>query len=739
MNEFLEQFLLESRELVERASADLLALEDTTYDPERLDSAFRAFHTLKGGAGFVDFDVMVRAVHVAEDALSGAKSGTRTITAPLIRDCLSCLDQVSRWLEEIERSGKLPKGGEADAKAIIARFERSAATDEVGGQAQSVVGTDDWVERMLVANATLRGRVSTAVRYTPDPGCFFQGMDPVATIAALPGLLCVDLQTLLPWPTLDELDPFASNLVLSALTESPRVEVVAALGASIGQCEVHVLAGSATAKDGDRLSTEGREVLEAQVALTREPGTQGARGRIASAGVVAANVLRSAGRAADAGAIARSMEESLAANDPRILREAIEAVLGEPSSESVPLVAPAPPSPAIDPQSLARTLRIDAARIDALVNLSGELTVAKNAIGHAVTLAQAGDPALPAVLKQRHAVLDRLIAELQRSVLGLRVLPVRHVFQRFPRLVRELSASLGKHVALTIEGGETEADKVIVEMLFEPLLHVLRNALDHGIEDVSTRAAQRKPQVAKIILRASREGEHVVVEVSDDGQGIDLARVRQVAVERNLISAEVLAGMDDEQLTGVIFAPGFSTSSEVTGLSGRGVGLDAARAAVETLAGRVDIESRAGEGTTVRFTLPFSVMMTPIMSVRVGGQAFGIPLEAVVETIRIGVDRIAPVGAGQAIVLRNRTVPLVDLAEALGLHGDLREEAEATVVVAKVNEHHGALRVDRIGERMEVMLKPLDGVLAGLRGLAGSTILGDGSVLLVLDLRELFQ
>ena len=739
MNEFLEQFLIESRELVERASADLLALEKTAHDEERLDSAFRAFHTLKGGAGFVDFDAMASAVHVAEDALSGAKSGARTITAPLIRDCLSCLDQVSQWLELIERSGNLPKDAEADATAIIARFERSAATDQGAGLAKSVAGSDAWLQRMLVARATLRGRASTAVRYTPDPDCFFQGIDPVATIAALPGLLCVDLQTLLPWPTLDALDPFASNLVLSALTESPRAEVVAALGAALSQCEVHVLAGSETAKDGDRLSAEGREVLEAQVALTREAGTQGARGRMASAGVVAANVLRSAGRAADAGAIARSVEASLAANDPRVLREAIEALLGESSSERPSPAAPVPPSTAIDPQTMARTLRIDAARIDALVNLSGELTVAKNAIGHAVTLAQAGDPELPAILKQRHSVLDRLIAELQQSVLGLRVLPVRHVFQRFPRLVRELSASLGKQVALSIEGGETEADKVIVEMLFEPLLHVLRNALDHGIEDVPTRAAQRKPQVATIILRATREGEHVVVEVSDDGQGIDLARVRQVVVERNLISAEVLAGMGDEELTGILFAPGFSTSSEVTGLSGRGVGLDAVRAAVERLAGRVDMESRAGQGTTVRFTLPFSVMMTPIMSVRVGGQAFGVPLDAVVETIRIGVDRIAPVGAGHAIVLRSRTVPLVDLAEALGLHGDLREEAEATVVVAKVNEHHGALRVDRIGERMEVMLKPLDGVLAGIRGVAGSTILGDGSVLLILDLRELFR
>lgn len=757
MNEFLEQFLLESRELVDQGTADLLALEKASGDKDRLDSAFRAFHTLKGGAGIVGFLVMSQAVHVAEDALSAAREGTRAITATLIGDCLACLDQVLQWLDLIETTGDLPAPGEADPAPVIARFahSHSAAENGVARPAVSVpeVGAEQgwaegWAEKLLAANSTLRGKATTAIRYVPAANSFFQGVDPIALIETLPGLLCVDVQPRQPWPPLDGLDIFDCNLVVTALLGHSRAEVIAALGKAAEQCEIQVLAAAEPANGAEGLSAQGRGLLQAQIALLAETGAQGAKGRMASAGIVAANVLRNAGRNADAEAIARATD-SLTENDSAPLRKAIEAVLSLPLADSAlvdsPLGTGAPspsagrPSTAAEAQGSARTLRIDAARVDALVNLTGELTVAKNAIGHAVTLAQEGDSTLGGLLKQRHAVLERLVAELQQSVLAMRVLPLRYVFQRFPRLIRELSISLNKPADLAIEGEETEADKAIVEMLFEPLLHVLRNALDHGIEDSPTRAAQGKPPVATVMLSARREGDHVVVEIIDDGRGIDVARVRQVALERNVVAPDMLAAMSDEEVTSIVFAPGFSTATQVTGVSGRGVGMDAVRAAVERLSGHVGIESRPGQGTTVRFTLPFSVMMTRIMSVSAGGQPFGIPLDAVVETIRIGTERITPVGAGHAVVLRNRTVPLVELSDVLGLPRSDSKAAEATLVVTRVDGQLGALRVDRIGERMEIMLKPLDGLLAEMRGLAGSTLLGDGSVLLILDLGELFQ
>jgi two-component system chemotaxis sensor kinase CheA len=384
-------------------------------------------------------------------------------------------------------------------------------------------------------------------------------------------------------------------------------------------------------------------------------------------------------------------------------------------------------------------LRVDAARIDALVRLTGELGVAKNAIGHLVTLASRESSSLAAALKSRHTSLERLVGELQRSVLGLRVLPLRVAFRRFPRMIREMSAELGKPATLVIEGDDTEADKAIVEMLVEPLLHVLRNAMDHGVENPARRVATGKPPVATILLRAAREGEHVLVEITDDGGGIDVARVREVALERNVVAPDLLPTLSDADVLELIFSPGFSTAATVTGVSGRGVGMDAVRTAVQRLGGKVHVGSTPGQGTTVRFTLPFSVMMAQVMTVQAGGQVFGIPLDAVVETIRLPRDSVFAVGAGHAIVLRDRTVPLVDLAAVLGNTSATQPNESARIVVLDMNGEVGALQVEKIGERMEIMLEPLGGLLADLPGVAGSTLLGDGSVLLVLDLAELLQ
>ena len=734
MNEFIEQFLLESRDLVEQASDDLLMLEKAPADKERLDSAFRAFHTLKGGAGIVDFAAMEKAVHAAEEVLSAARSGSRPITTRLIGDCLTCLDKVVQWLDSMQDSGEPPAGADADARAIVERFLQSTDSGKNTGPPKRGSASGNWASALLTKHSSVRARANTAIRYEPDPDCFFRGEDPVARIAALPGLLSLNLEPATPWPTLDAIDPFACNVVLTALTQVSVAEAVSAMGEAIDQCDVQALA-NITGTDGGRpLLQRARDVLEAQISLLAEKELQGIRGRMVSAGRVAANVLRHLGRPTDADHIARATDRSLTENASGVLRETIESTLN-----GILPPGAAASSPQIPQDRAARTLRVDAARIDALVNLTGELTVAKNAIGHTVKLAQERNNALAPVLKDRHAVLDRLVGELQRSVLGMRVLPLRYVFQRFPRLVREISADLGKPANLIIEGDDTEADKVIVEMLFEPLLHVLRNAMDHGVEHASVRAAQGKPPAATIRLGAARQGEHVVVELSDDGQGIDVPRVRLVALERNVAPHEILDAMSDTEAIDLIFAPGFSTAAKVTDLSGRGVGLDAVRTAVARLAGQVHIETRAGEGTKVTLTLPFSVMMTRVMTVEAGGQMFGIPLDAIVETVRVGMDSIFPVGAAKAIVLRNRTIPLVELAGALGVKREERKDTEATVVVARIEGLFGALQVDRLGERMEVMLKPLDGILLGMRGIAGSTLLGDGSVLLVLDLGELLQ
>jgi two-component system chemotaxis sensor kinase CheA len=598
MNEFLEQFLNEARELVEQATADLLALERAPGDRESLDGAFRAFHTLKGGAGIVDFPAMARAVHAAEDVLSLVRAGERPVTAALIGACLQCIDQVVQWLDAIQDSGEIPPDAENDADRAITQFAVKSAAPA-------------------------------------------QGETPV--------------------------DPLA--------------------------------------------------ILKEQALLA----AGGAQGKVASAGRVAANVLISLGRDDEADAIA-------AQDDPAALVALIEEAIGHAPDAA----------PAARAEPLSRTLRVDAERVGALVDLTGELTVAKNAVGHLAKLAAERGDALARSLREEHARLDRLVGALQASVLSLRVLPLRGVFQRFTRIARELSSALAKPMRLEISGDDTEIDKAIVDMLFEPLLHVFRNAMDHGIETAPERLAAGKPAVAVLRLRARRDGERIAVEIEDDGRGIDVARVRQLAAERRLVPADMLASLSDAEIVDLIFMPGFSTARTVTDLSGRGVGLDAVRTAVERLGGRVEAETRPGRGSTVRFILPFSVMITRVMTVEAGGQQFGVPLDAVVETVRIARGDIHGVGGAEAFVLGHRTVPLLALGRILG-RGEGAAGARATVLVVASGGHTIGLEVERLGERMDVMLKPPEGLLAGAAGIAGTTLLGDGSVLLVLDLQEILR
>jgi two-component system chemotaxis sensor kinase CheA len=622
VNEFVEQFLIESRELVAQASDDLLALEERPDDRERLDGAFRAFHTLKGAAGIVDFVAMGRALHAAEDMLSAVRSGAVPVTSSLIDLCLASLDQVGAWLDQMSPEGEIP--GDADARAddLIRRFT------ELGGSGAPAIAS--------------AGEAATA------------------------GLSSVSL-----------------------------------------------------------------ELLEAQKLLLAETTNETAAGRLGSAGRVAANVLRHHGL--DTTDLESLLQTSLVAGDAASMVAAIDKILSG--------LAERPPEPpgTLSAQQAETTLRVDVDRIDKLVRLTGELLIAKNAVGHSAQHALETDVRqLAVMLKNQHLLLDRLVGELQRSVFSLRVLPLHHAFQRFPRLVREMATAVGKPARLMIEGATTEADKSIVEAISDPLLHVLRNGLDHGVESAAERAAAGKPAIATINLRAAREGDRVVVEVEDDGRGIDVARVREVARARGVRSEAALRAMSDEDVIDLIFAPGFSTASQVTDLSGRGVGMDVVRTTIERLGGQVSVSTRHQRGTVVRLALPFTVMMTKVLTVEAAGQVFGVPLEAVVETVRVARDIIVPVGAARAFALRNRTVPVIDLGQALGKQ-TAKTNIDVSVLIVSIGGQLGGLEVDRLGDRIDVMLKTPEGLLAGVPGIDGTTLLGDGRVLIVLDLNEIFS
>jgi two-component system chemotaxis sensor kinase CheA len=744
MNDFLQQFLIESRELITQATEGLLLLEQSPQNAECLDSVFRAFHTLKGGAGIVEFAAMEHAVHSTESLLVEVRSGRRILSADLVGDCLACLDQVSRWLDSLEQTGELPSGA-----AVPSDHGRGAlrVPDAVPAGARSGVSTppaEDWITDLVRRYPGAAGRAATAFRVTPDPDCFFKGEDPIARMVSLGQLLALEVAPVAPWSPLDNFDPYTCNLILTGLTGSRMGKVSAHMRGYSGECELLPIGTAATEAESAPgvpatrvpLPEIVRKMLEEQVAVLGEKEPSGAAGRLAAAGLTAANAMRFCGRDSDAEILARATRKGLADESPQHLGDAIAQVLA--AELALPPTASQTPKRT---ETSAHTLRINAGQIDALVRLTGELTVVKNAIGHTAKLAQENGDSTAIQLRDHYGVLNRLILQLQNSAIGMRVLPLRSVFQRFPRVLREMSSSLGKPTELRVEGEDTEADKAIVEMLFEPLLHVVRNAIDHGVEDAEERRKKGKAAIATVLIRAARDGDQVLIEVSDDGAGVDVERVRTVAKERGVATDEDLAVMSASEIIDLVFAPGFSTAARITEISGRGVGMDAVRTAVDRVGGRVSIASRPGQGTTVGFSLPFSVLMTQVMTVEAGGQVFGIPLDAIVETVRLPKEAFSGVGGAQAIVHRNRTIPVVELKGVLNGAEDTwpRDEADATLVIAAVGGQLVGIHVDRPGERMDVILKPLDGLMSGTPGIAGTTVLGDGRVLLVLDIAEMLQ
>ncbi len=384
------------------------------------------------------------------------------------------------------------------------------------------------------------------------------------------------------------------------------------------------------------------------------------------------------------------------------------------------------------------TMRVDPARIDRLIEIAGELVMAKNALAPLSNAARSGgNDVLAREIAASHHEIDRLVASLYGAVTQARMIPLDQTFRRFPRLVRETSTRLGKTVDLVIEGGGVEADREIVENLFEPLLHLVRNGLDHGIELAADRLQSAKPARGQLRLEARRKGDQVEIGIIDDGRGIDPGLVRATALRRALVSAQQAESLSDREMLQFIFAPGFSTASSVSDLSGRGVGLDAVRQSVEDLGGTIELQSVAGSGTTFVLRLPMSLSMAQLMVVSVGHERYGIPIEDVLETHRLSPDRIQSVRAGHAFVLRDRTMPLLFLSDLLQIPVTPVTSGNLKVLIVRMGQDDVGLAVDAIAERVATLTRPLSGILEGLAGISGTTLLGDGTILLVLDLEEL--
>lgn len=390
----------------------------------------------------------------------------------------------------------------------------------------------------------------------------------------------------------------------------------------------------------------------------------------------------------------------------------------------------------------SKVLKVDQVKVDRLMDLIGEMVVAKNSLPYLANRAenQFGVRELSREIKAQYAVINRIAEEMQDAIMQVRMMPVSFVFQRFPRMVRDISRKLGKEVELVLEGEETEADKNMVEMLADPLVHIVRNSLDHGLEAPDVRQQNGKPRQGRLLIRAAQEADRVVIEVIDDGRGIDPQAVRRKALEQGVIDSAQFERISDQEAINLVFAAGFSTAAQVSDLSGRGVGMDAVRNALEKVGGTVQLQSTVGVGTTIRLSLPLSMAVTNVMIIESDGQIFGVPMDSVVETVRLPMSHLRAIKQQQTVVLRGKIVPVMALNTLLAIDVAPQPNADGEVaaLVVRLGGDHCALLVDNFREVVDVILKPLPGELARLRGYAGTALLGDGSVLMVLNPKELF-
>lgn len=794
--ELLDQFILEARECLEMIGQRLLDVEREPGNRELLNDLFRSVHTLKGNCGLFEFKALERVVHAGEDLLDRVRNGTLAYNDHIADALLEAMDYTAELVDLIAAEGGLPAAVDERSQQLAADLRRhldpdscsaapdaSASTDSdstapaalAAAQAQTPAQAPatsaaqspqpelpDWVSRLPDELVAAGG---VALRYRPEPECFFKGEDPWHHAKLTPGVAALDVGPLMPWPTADALDCYACNLDIVLISDAPRAYVEEHFRYVPEQVELIEVAPAQPKVVVDVVDPKVAALRDRRVAqLWRDQQLLLARPGIAAGTVVAVrrvldHLAASGTFGADSGMLRDSLAQipdgagPLAAwaaqHGPAGAEVAAATAGGTPNVVAAGgaggLVAPIEPrrgsSGPDGTDASQKVLKVSQDKIDRLMDLIGEMVVAKNALPYLAIRAEEtfGQRELAREIKAQYSVINRIAEDMQHAIMQVRMLPVGTVFQRFGRLVRDISKKLGKDVQLVIEGEDTEADKNVIEPLADPLIHILRNSLDHGIEMPEVRKKNGKPAQGTLKVSARQESDRVILDISDDGAGIDTDRVRAKAVERGLIPEDRAALLTEHEAVQLVFLPGFSTAESISDLSGRGVGMDVVRSAIERINGTVELTSERGKGTLIRMALPLSMAVTNVMMIEAGSRRFGVPMDLIVETVRVNAEDVHHFKSAQTTVLRGRIVPLRSLHELLALDAQpvLNNANELAVLVVRMGNENIGLLVDDFHGTSDIILKPLEGVLSGITGFAGTALMGDGSVLMILNPKEL--
>ncbi|MDY7090159.1 MAG: chemotaxis protein CheA [Actinomycetota bacterium] len=779
MNPLLAQFLAEAADLLAQVDEGLLQLERDPGDPELVNEVFRAAHTFKGSSGLFDFPELTRLTHAAEDLLDAVRSGRLALDSGMTDDLLAAFDVIRGWLAHVTVHEQLPATAGPAAQSLITKLRAplggdpapAAVPDSVPAATAVADRAPDWLNAFevewLEKTASWLSTTSAAMRfvhYTPDEGCFFRAEDPLHLMSQVPAPALLALIQPFEWPPAETYDEYQCLIGFALATRAAVGELNYLFRYVPDQVEIVELDGEAIRRylSGEEPPEPPPVVVAEAVVQSQAENLELARDAYAILAAAQRSLTVDSPSGARLSAVARSVAAAAAAlgapveaEEPDIesLTARVATLLAEtPAQAEEPALPVAPPPAERAPSDRARAddpggqvgtriLKVDQEKVDHLMELVGELNVAKNGLTFLADAAEEefGSRVLGRRIKDQYSGLHRIAEELQAAVMDVRMLPLSVAFSRFPRLIRDLSRRLGKTVELVTEGEDTMADKDVIEALGDPLVHLVRNSLDHGIETPAEREAANKPPAARITLTAVADGDAVIVEIADDGRGIDPDRIKRKAYEKGLISEDELESLTESDAVDLIFRPGFSTADQVSDLSGRGVGMDAVRASVEKLGGTVSMRSQFGRGTSTRLRLPLSMAVTQVMVVSVAGQRFGIPVDLVVETVRVPGAELGRVLHSDVVVLRGEVVPVIDLARALDMPWTPDPAADRAILIASLHGQRVGLLVEQFHREVDVILKPMEGLLAYAGEFSGTALLGDGLVLLVLNMKEVLS
>jgi len=773
--EILQDFLVEAGEILETLSEQLVELEQRPDDTDLLNSIFRGFHTVKGGAGFLQLEPMVECCHATENLFDVLRNGQLTVTSELMDVVLQALDTVNQQFAEISQGEELSSsdpeliaslrrlvdgGGSAQGTSEQADNEpgdsdQAPSPGDTKGSAGEEPGdiTDQEFEQLLDAIAddepTKKGEATAGAESpsgSPDsddiieedefealldelhgrgqgPGIKAGGGDNTQASTAKPAKESPGEQK-----SSDEIDEDEFEALLDELHgkgKAPR-------SVASEQTASNDKARETTGKNdsGDLISDDEFESLLDELHGTgKGPGstpaaTPGATG-------TAAKTDGAGGSESPPGKAAQPQSEQAA--KPSAGKAAKPAGQEKVTSTKASAGKKSDKPGSSAPAQVETSVRVDTQRLDEIMNMVGELVLVRN------RLVRLGDDILNENLAKAVSNLDVVTADLQSSVMKTRMQPIKKVFGRFPRVVRDLARSLKKEINLELVGEDTDLDKNLVEALSDPLVHLVRNSVDHGIELPEEREAKGKNRVGKVILSAEQEGDHILLSITDDGGGMDADKLREIAVEKGLMDSDTAQRLTDTEAFNLIFAPGFSTKKEISDVSGRGVGMDVVKTKITQLNGTIEIQSTKGEGTRLNIKVPLTLAIMPTLMVTIGDQAFALPLASVQEIFHMDMRKTNVVDGQECVTIRDRAIPVFYLRNWLVPGQPVDKKQEAHVVIVAIGTRMMGFVVDKLIGQEEVVIKPLGKMLQGTPGMAGATITGDGTMALILDIPGLLK